>query len=119
VLVSVRHDFYWLQVSSKKDHIRVTPQLNFTSGTQKFGFNQTANSYASNARSGRNVLYSSDAVNLDDALYFQPLSATLFLRAEYGIGKFYIQPSYILDYYIPATENNLNSLFTINLGVLF
>lgn len=37
---SIRHDFYWLDVLTYKDHIRFTPQLSFTSGTQKFGFNQ-------------------------------------------------------------------------------
>ena len=40
LLASVRHDFYWLDVMTYNDHIRFTPQVSFTSGTQKFGFNQ-------------------------------------------------------------------------------
>jgi hypothetical protein len=38
VMFSVRHDFYWLDVFTYNDHIRFTPQIAFTSGTQKVWF---------------------------------------------------------------------------------
>lgn len=119
VLASVRHDFYWLDVLTYNDYIRFTPQINFTSGTQKFGFNQTSNTYGVTIRNGTNVLYSSENVYLDDQLEFQPLSLTLLLRGEYSIGKFFIQPQFMLDYYFPATSNNLSSLFSVNFGLVF
>ncbi|TAL47378.1 MAG: hypothetical protein EPN92_04930 [Chitinophagaceae bacterium] len=119
LITSVRHDFYWLDIFSYNDHIRFTPQLSFISGTQKFGFNQSANTYATLIRTGANVLYNSENVYLDDQLDFQPLSLTMFLRTEYSIGKFFIQPQMIFDYYFPATDKNFSTLFSFNLGFVF
>jgi hypothetical protein len=119
VLASVRHDFYWLDVFANNDHIRFTPQLSFTSGTQKFGFNQSSNTYATIVRTGNTVLYNSENVYLDDRLNFQPLSLTLFLRSEYSIGRFFLQPQLMMDYYFPAPSNNFNLLFSLNTGFMF
>ncbi|MGZ8557634.1 MAG: hypothetical protein ACXWWC_04855, partial [Chitinophagaceae bacterium] len=56
-------------------------------------------------------------VSIDEKLKFQPLSVSLYLRPEYNIGKFFIQPQFILDYYIPA--ENLTALLSLNVGVVF
>jgi hypothetical protein len=119
IVASARHDFYWLSVLSNKDHIRFTPQLAFTSGTQKFGFNQSSSTYATTIRSNTNVLYSTDNFAFDDQINFQPLSLTLFLRGEYSVGKFFIQPQLTFDYYFPAATGNFSTLFSINMGLLF
>jgi len=119
LLTSVRHDFYWLDVFVYNDHIRITPQLTYTSGSQKFGFNQSSNTYATLLRSGANVLYSSENVYLDNKLYFQPLALTFYLKTEYSIGKFYIQPQLILDYYFPATEKQFSGLVSVSGGFIF
>ncbi|MEO7393841.1 MAG: hypothetical protein ABIU11_02800, partial [Chitinophagaceae bacterium] len=102
VVASVRHDFYWLDIFTHNDFIRFTPQLAFTSGTQKFGFNQSSSTYATIARTGSNILFNTENVYLDDQIKFQPLSLTFYLRTEYSIGKFFIQPQCIFDYYFPA-----------------
>ncbi|HQV86156.1 MAG TPA: hypothetical protein PKZ90_09500, partial [Chitinophagaceae bacterium] len=119
LMASVRHDFYWLDIFTLKDHIRFTPQLTFTSGTQKFGFNQSSATYATTIRTGSNILFNSDNVYLDDQINFQPLSLSLYLRGEYSIGKFFLQPQLILDYYFPATSANFNTLFSLNAGFFF
>jgi len=119
IMASIRHDFYWLEVLSARDHIRLTPQLAFTSGTQKFGFNQSSSTYATTIRTGSNVLFNTDNVYLDDQLDFQPLSLTMYLRGEYSIGKFFFQPQLVLDYYFPADTQNFNALFTLNAGFFF
>jgi hypothetical protein len=119
LMSSIRHDFYWLDVIAYKDHIRFTPQFVFTCGTQKFGFNQTSSTYATTIRTSSNVLYSTDNLYLDDLLNFQPLSLTLNLRGEYAIGKFFVQPQLTMDYYLPATSNNFNAFFSLNLGFIF
>lgn len=119
LMASVRHDFYWLDVFTFNDHIRLTPQLALTSGTQKFGFNQSSSTYATVVRTGSNVLYSTENVYLDDQLKFQPLSLTMYLRGEYSIGNFFIQPQLTFDYYFPAATNNFNTVFSLNLGVMF
>jgi hypothetical protein len=119
LVASLRHDFYWLDVLGYNDHIRFTPQLSFTSGTQKFGFNQTSSTYGTLVRTGTNVLYSSENVYLDDQLKFQPLSLTFYLRGEYSIGKFFVQPQFALDYYFPSSSNNFSTLFSVNTGFMF
>jgi hypothetical protein len=119
IMASVRHDFYWLDIFTKNDHIRLTPQVSFTSGTQKFGFNQSSSTYATLVRTGNNVLFNTDNIYLDDQLKFQPLSLTLYLRTEYSLRKFFIQPQFIVDYYFPASTGNLNALFSVNAGFIF
>lgn len=119
LVASLRHDFYWLDVFTYNDHIRFTPQVAFTSGTQKFGFNQTSNTYATTIRNGTNVLYGTENVYLDDQLKFQPLSVTLFLRGEYSIGKFFIQPQFTMDYYFPSATRNFSTLFSLTTGFMF
>ena len=99
LITAVRHDFYWMNIFGKKDYIRLTPQFVFISGTQKFGFNQSSSTYATLPRSGANVLYSTDNFYLDDQLYFQPLSLSSYIKAEYSKGNFFIQPQLIFDYY--------------------
>ncbi len=120
---SLRKDIYWLDVFTYNDHIRFTPQAAITLGTQKFGFNQSSATYAqilrSNGSGGANVLYNSENIYLDDKINFQPLSWSLFLKGEYSVGKFFIQPQVIFDYYYPATSNNFSTLFTVNLGFMF
>lgn len=119
MITSVRHDFYWLNIFSYKDHFRLTPQVSFISGTQKFGFNQSANTYATVVRTGTNILYNSEDIFLDDHLEFQPLSLTMFLRGEYFIGKVFIQPQLVLDYYFPSTDKKFNTFFSFNTGFVF
>ncbi len=119
ITASIRHDFYWLDVFTFNDHIRITPQLALTSGTQKFGFNQSASTYATVIRTGSNVLYSTEDIYLDDQINFQPQSLTLYLRSEYSIGKFFVQPQLTLDYYFPATSKNFTSLFSVTAGFMF
>jgi len=119
VTASVRHDFYFLDVLANRDHARITPQIAFTSGTQKFGFNQSSNTYGTLIRNGNNVLFSAENVYLDDQMNFQPLSLSFFLRTEYSIGKFFVQPQFMLDYYFPANEDNLSALMSLNIGCIF
>jgi hypothetical protein len=119
VMFSVRHDFYWLNVFSQKDFIRLTPQINFTSGTQSFGFNQTSNTYGSSRITGKNELYRSEDVNLDDQTDFQPLSIAASVKSELSIGKFFIQPQFILNYYLPVPDKNISTAFTLNTGFIF
>jgi hypothetical protein len=119
---SLRKDFYWLDVFAYNDYIRFTPQAMINFGTQKFGFNQTSNTYGQllrNTGTGNNVLYNSENIYLDDQIHFQPLSWSLFLKAEYSIGKFFIQPQFIFDYYYPATSNNITTVFNVNMGFIF
>lgn len=116
VAASVRHSFYWMHILGEKNYIKFTPLLSFSAGTQKFGFNRTTSTYPVNVRNNANLLYNTGDVSVDEKLKFQPLSLSLYLRPEYNIGKFFVQPQFILDYYIPA--ENLAALFAINAGII-
>jgi hypothetical protein len=119
VTASLRKDFYWLDVLTGNDFVRLTPQIAFTSGTQRFGFNQTTKTYGITSVSGTNVLYNSDEFYLDDQLSFQPLSLSGIIKTEFSKGKFFIQPQFVLDYYFPAKTQNLSTIFSLNAGVIF
>ena len=119
LITSVRHDFYFLDLLAKSDYVRLTPQISFTSGTQQFGFNQTSNTYATVRTTGKNVLYKTQNVSFDNSLYFQPVSLTAYLKTEYTIRKFYVQPQLLFDYYFPARSENFTTLYVINAGVFF
>jgi hypothetical protein len=116
---SVRHNFYWLHLFSQKDYLRLTPVLCFSAGTQQYGFNQQTGTVAFTARNTGGTLLSSGNANLDDKMKFQPLSLTLSLKPEYSIGKFFIQPQVILDYYFPDASKQLIFLYSINAGLMF
>jgi len=116
IAASLRHSFYWMGILKHNDYIKFTPQLAFSAGTQKFGFNRTTSTYPVNIRTGTYLLYNSGDVNIDEKLKFQPLSLSLYLRPEYSVGKFFVQPQFILDYYLPA--ENLTALFSINAGII-
>ena len=92
--------------------------LTFSAGTQKYGFNQTMSASVTVNNAGK-VQYYTGKASLDNKLEFQPLSATLYIRPEYSIGKFFIQPQFILDYYFPAKRDNFSMLFTMNAGLMF
>ncbi|MEI9808075.1 MAG: hypothetical protein WDO16_09480 [Bacteroidota bacterium] len=113
---SIKHNFYWRNIFSEKDYIKLTPQVSFSGGTQKFGFNQSTGTYGITRL---NILYNNGGVNLDDELKFQPLSLTLYLRSEYSVGKFFIQPQLLFDYYFPAEDKNFTTLFSVNAGFMF
>ena len=119
LVVSVRHDFYWLNVLSKKDFVRLTPQINFISGTQTFGFNQTINTYSSLLNQRKNEFFPSENNNLDERMEFQPLSISASLKSELTIGKYFIQPQFMVNYYLPVPEKNISTAFALNTGFIF
>lgn len=116
---SVRHDFYFLNTLFKNDFVKLTPQVSFTSGTQQFGFNQTSTTYAKQGVTGLKVLYNTEAVSLDNNLYFQPLSLTGYFKTQYANGSFFIQPQLSVDYYFPAAKDNITTCFLVNAGLFF
>lgn len=119
VSASLRHDFYWLDKIGPRTTLRFTPLLVFTSGTQRFGFNQTSNSYLLPQKTGNNILYNTENVQLDSRQGFQPLSLTAFLKSEASWNKFYIQPQIGFDYYLPAKQNNFTTAFALSVGTVF
>lgn len=120
LVTSVSHDFYWLQVLTAKDHIRLSPQINLNSGTQRFGFNQTYNSYLVTRQKNTDpLLRNTENVELNDHSSFKPQAISVFLRGEYGLGKAFLQPSFLVGYFFNNNEKPLNTMFAINAGFMF
>lgn len=119
LMLSARHDFYWLDVVSPNSFLRLTPQFGVIAGTQRFGFNQSSDIYQTQLVTGKTKLQGSENTNLDDQSKFQLLSVTGTLKSEVTFGKFFVQPQVAFNYYIPATSNNLATIFSVNTGVLF
>lgn len=116
---SLRHDFFWLRVWSKKDFIRLTPQVIFVSGTQRYGFNQSSGNYGALRNTGLNLLYQPGNTKLDEEQKLRPVSLTATIKAEYSIGKFFVQPQVLFDHYFPAASNNFNVAYVMNAGLIF
>jgi hypothetical protein len=118
VAASLRHDFYWLNVGPRQSALRLTPQLVFTAGTQKFGLNQNANTYGTVRATNLNELVATENQYLDDQLYFQPLSLTATLKLEWSWKWFLLQPQYVANYYFPGSQGFLH-IFRMNVGFVF
>jgi len=118
LMASVKRDFYWLNVLFDSDHIRFSPQLSFISGTQRFGMNQSTNYNFYEKKSGANLFQNTEQIKLSDETKFKPLSLAAQLRGEFSIGKFFVQPQLVFDYYFPAKEKNLSTAFAINTGFI-
>jgi hypothetical protein len=119
IAASVRHDFYWLDLLGNKSVLRVTPQLSFASGTQKFGLNESSNTYVTPQGSNNAILYKSEGNYLDGQLYFQPISAAAYLKTELSFGRFFLQPQVSASYYFPATDKHFTASVLFNTGFIF
>jgi hypothetical protein len=118
IATSVRHDFYLASFLKQTASFRLSPQITFTSGTQKFGFNQTSNTYLIN-KNNTSVLNNSENVQLDGRTKFQPLSLSALIKSSVSYRNFFFQPQILVDYYFPAPDHNLITLFGINTGYIF
>jgi hypothetical protein len=119
ITASLFHHFYWFTVFTKNDHIRLTPQVQFISGTQRFGFNQPINNNTDTKITRTNALNNARELVLNARKEFKPMSLSMLLKAEYDIGQVFIQPQVILDYYLQADNDKVSLLFSLNVGVSF
>jgi hypothetical protein len=117
--LSLRHDFYWLDVLVSDDYIRFTPQVSFTAGTQNFGFNQNITVNNNKRILNGNALFGSQSYSLDEKTKFQPLSLTTFLKSEFSKGKFFFQPQLMFDYYLPEAAQRFTTTFVVSSGFIF
>ena len=114
-ILSLKHDFDFYRIFSKKDGFTLTPVILFTAATQSFGFN-TSYQYSLNAVRA-NLLPSNQ--NISDQTAYRPQSVSLIMRSDYNVGKFFLMPQFLLDYYIPETEKHLNFGYSLTAGFNF
>lgn len=113
--VSLKYNFIWYDVLKKDDGFTLIPVLLFTAGTQRFGFNT---SYQSSSAIVRNNFLPSNQ-QVSEQTGFGAQSVTFVLRADYSIGKFFIMPQVLFDYYLPKVDERFNMAYSVSAGVNF
>jgi hypothetical protein len=112
---SLKYYFMWYDVLKKDDGFTFTPVLLFTAGTQRFGFNTSYQSSSTVIRN--NFLPSNQEVSQQTG--FGAQSVSLVLRADYSIGKFFIMPQVLMDYYLPKSDDHFNVAYSVITGFNF
>jgi len=112
---SLKYYFMWYDVLKKEDAFTFTPVLLFTAGTQRFGLNTSYQSSFTVVRD--NFLPSNQQVS--EQTGFGAQSVTLVLRADYSIGKFFIMPQILMDYYLPKSDDHFNMAYSVVTGFNF
>lgn len=115
LLLSVKHEFELGSVFSDQDGFSVTPSVMIITGTNGYGSNLLGSKiprFTSNKRAAR-LASGSSASN------FQWQYLSMNIDCSYSIGKFYLEPQLLLDYTIPASESQWNSIFSLTAGISF
>lgn len=113
--LSVKYNFNWYDIFKKDDGFTLTPVILLTGGTQRFGFNT---SYQSPSTVIRNNFLPSNQ-QISEQTGFGAQSVSFILRADYSIGKLYIMPQLLLDYYLPEVSDRFNAAYSIVAGFNF
>jgi hypothetical protein len=113
-LFSVRKDFDFLDVLFARDLFTITPVVALSAGTQNFGLNT---SFSSTSKRMNNFLPGNQFISSKNS--FDTQSASLILRADYSVKKYYLQTQFLLDYYLHSTPDRLNNAFAVIAGVIF
>ncbi|MGZ5247607.1 MAG: hypothetical protein ACXWV5_11255 [Flavitalea sp.] len=113
---SLRKDFNFFGLLSNDDMVSLTPVVMLNCGTQQYGFNTTYDVSRVDVTKV-NVLPSNSSIT--DRNSFTAQSAALILRGAYLYKRFMVQPQFIVDYFIPGKEDQLNSAFSITANVTF
>ena len=106
---SVRKDFEWYGLLTKKDNITVSITGYLVSGMSKIKTSTNIN-YATRRLTLAKFKRTYDSA---DGNKFQLQSAALSASIFYTIGKFNIQPIWFMDYYFPDTEQKLSQVFSL------
>lgn len=113
LLLSVKHEFNWFNVFADKDLFTLTPVLLLSSGTQNFGFNT---SFHSRSKTVNNFLPGNQYITGKTS--FDTQSATAIVRADYSVGRFFIQTQVLFDYYLHTADNRFNNALAIVGGII-
>lgn len=113
--LSLKYNFTWDDVFSDDDGFTLTPVLLLSGGTQRFGFNTSYSSSSAVIRN--NVLPSNQQISEQTGFGVQSLS--LVIRSDYSIGKFFIMPQVLFDYYLPESDDRFSFAYSVVTGFNF
>ncbi len=109
--VLIGHDFVIENVFDKKDELDISPSIMLNAGSDNLTTTHVNKLYD-------RLKFLSSRKKTSEANKFQLQSVAFSTDILYGIGKFYVQPSIYVDYYLPETTNKrLSSIFAFAIGV--
>ncbi|MGB8190348.1 MAG: hypothetical protein WCF67_00455, partial [Chitinophagaceae bacterium] len=113
--ISLKYNFSWFELFSKEDGFTLTPVLLVSGSTQRFGFNTSYQSTSTVIRN--NILPSNQQIS--EQTGFGAQSVSFIIRADYSIGKFFIMPQVLFDYYLPEADDRFSMAYTVMAGFNF
>lgn len=116
MIFSLRKDFNFFELISKRDMLSITPVMLVRGGTQQYGFNSTY-SYEVPGSVKVNNLPTNNSLSARSR--FQPESAAIILRASYLHGNWIVQPQFLLDYYLTGAEAPVTTAWSLTAGWSF
>ena len=114
--VGAAHDFNLTNIFDKNDELDIVPAILLNSGSDKLTLNHNNILYAKiiqKSKRKRTTLTT-------DNQKFQLQSFGASLDCTYSVGKFFVQPSLYLDYFLPKTTlKKLTAIYNFTVGVSF
>ncbi len=111
--VGVEHDFYFYGVFAKGDELDFVPAFVVNAGSDK-----TSTTHTNKAYTNRPLLSKRARVASSDKFQLQSIAASF--EFTYSIGKFFLEPTLYLDYYLPSTTaNRFSAIYAVTAGFSF
>lgn len=111
--LSAGHEFILYKIFSKKDELDIEPSVMINMGSDKL--TQVHTNKIFDRFRKLSTLKKEESANK-----FQLQSVAASVNFTYGIGKFFLQPSIYLDYYLPeTTSKRLTSIYAVTAGFSF
>lgn len=115
------HSFLFYNLFSMKDGLAFTPQLALITGINNYVTSHTstlANYNSFTKRQLKRIRHFQSEANNNNKFELQSLG--LDVDVNYAIGKFYVEPEFYVDYYLPQSPGNkFAEVFNINIGITF
>lgn len=115
VSLSATHKWVFWELLSKKDGILVQPTIMLNASNQKWNTTHSSRLFNNFPRLANYLKRRFGDGSGSEKFNVQSLGFAT--TVTYYLGKFYLQPKFYLDYYLPSTtENRLTSLFSVVAG---
>jgi hypothetical protein len=108
----IEHDFSFYKLFAKDDQLDFTPSFIVNFGSDKFTQTHTNKLFNRPAFSKRKKVEGSNKLQV------QSVAGSIDL--SYTVGKFYLEPTLYMDYYLPqTTAKRLTTIYCITAGITF
>ena len=117
---TIEHSFTFYNLFSVKDGLVFIPQFSFITGINTYHVSHkstVANYNAFTKKLAKRIRNFQSQAGNDK---YEAQSLGLDLDLYYSIGKFYLEPEFYTDYYLPETKDKkFTGIFNVNFGITF